>query len=242
MTLALLVAAPSAGRVYDRFGPRKLLITGPVLVATGLAIMAAVLARNAASYAILRADGEGVVTASLIEPGQVVSPGQAAIRVAYTAEREAVVAIPEALVPLARAGKASVGLWSNAGVRYTARLRELAPAADAMTRTYLARFALPGADEAVKLGMTATVTLAQADAERVMRVPLAALIDQGGGPAVWTVEDGGRLALRPVRVAGYEAQDALVASGLAEGAQVVRLGAQKLDAGQRVRVVDALQF
>ena len=111
-----------------------------------------------------------------------------------------------------------------------------------MTRTYLARFALPGADEAVKLGMTATVTLARADAERVMRVPLAALIDQGQGPAVWTVADGGRLVLNPVGIAGYEAQDALVGSGLAEGARVVRLGAQKLDAGQRVRIVDALQF
>ncbi|TXM64141.1 efflux RND transporter periplasmic adaptor subunit [Methylobacterium sp. WL12] len=203
---------------------------------------ALVLARNAASYAILRADGDGVVTASLIEPGQVVSPGQAAIRIAYTAEREAVVAIPEALVPLARAGKASVGLWSNVGVVYTARLRELAPAADAMTRTYLARFSLPGADEAVKLGMTATVTLAQAEIERVMRIPIAALIDQGKGPAVWTVEDGGQLALKSVQVAGYDAQDALIASGLAEGAQVVRLGAQKLDPGQRVRIVDTLQF
>ena len=56
------------------------------------------------------------------------------------------------------------------------------------------------------------------------------------------VEDGGRLVLNPVRVAGYDAQDALIATGLAEGAQVVRLGAQKLDAGQRVRIVDALQF
>ena len=200
------------------------------------------LSRNAASYAVLRSDGGGVVTANLIEPGQVVSPGQAAIRVAYTAEREAVVAIPEALVSLARTGKARVGLWSNAGVTYEARLRELAPAADAMTRTYLARFSLPGADDAVKLGMTATVTLGQAEGERVMRVPLSALINQGSGSAVWIVEDGGRLILKPVHVAGYDAQDALIASGLAEGSQVVRLGAQKLDASQRVRVVDSLQF
>ncbi|MCJ2019159.1 efflux RND transporter periplasmic adaptor subunit [Methylobacterium sp. E-065] len=200
------------------------------------------LARNAASYAVLRADGAGVVTETLIEPGQVISPGQAAIRVAYTAEREAVVAIPEALVSLARTGKASVGLWSNAGVTYEARLRELAPAADAMTRTYLARFSLPGADDTVKLGMTATITLGQSEGERVMRVPLSALINQGSGPAVWIVEDGGRLSLKPVRLAGYDAQDALITSGLAEGSQVVRLGAQKLDASQRVRIVDSLQF
>ncbi|WP_336490455.1 efflux RND transporter periplasmic adaptor subunit [Methylobacterium nigriterrae] len=200
------------------------------------------LARNAASYAVLSADADGVITATSVEPGQVVAPGQAAIRLARTVEREAVVAVPEALVGRARAGGASVSLWSNPGVRYAARLRELAPAADSATRTYLARFTLPEADGAVQLGMTATVTLTADSAERVVRVPLPALFNQGSGSAVWTVDDAGQLVLRPVTVAAYEAQDALVSDGLQDGERIVRLGVQKLDAGQRVRVVEALDF
>ncbi|MER2267317.1 efflux RND transporter periplasmic adaptor subunit [Methylobacterium oxalidis] len=200
------------------------------------------LARNAASYAVLSADADGVITATSVEPGQVVSPGQAAIRLARTAEREAVVAVPEALVGRARENGASVSLWSQPNVRYRARLRELAPAADAATRTYLARFSLPDADAAVQLGMTATVTLTADAAERVVRLPLAALFNQGSGPSVWTVDDDGRLALRSVSVAAYEAQDALIGAGLSEGERVVRLGVQKLDAGQRVRVVEAMDF
>ena len=47
-------------------------------------------------------------------------------------------------------------------VAYPARLRELSPSADAATRTYLARFALPNAGDAVQLGMTATVTIGAA--------------------------------------------------------------------------------
>ena len=61
------------------------------------------------------ADTRGVVTATLIEPGQVVAAGQTAIRVARFAEKEAVVAIPETLVGRAKDGVASVTLWSDAG-------------------------------------------------------------------------------------------------------------------------------
>ena len=49
-------------------------------------------------------------------------------------------------------------------------------------------------------------------------------------------------ALRPVTVLGYEANEVLVASGVSEGDEVITLGVQKLDAGQRVRVVQALRF
>jgi len=44
----------------------------------------------------------GVVTATLIDAGQVVASGQTAIRVARFAEKEAVVSIPETLVAAPR--------------------------------------------------------------------------------------------------------------------------------------------
>jgi hypothetical protein len=44
----------------------------------------------------------------------------------------------------------------------------------------------------------------------------------------------------PVRIAGYENESVLVVDGVAEGASVVALGAHKLDAAQRVRVVKNL--
>src|SRR6266567_4186039 len=56
------------------------------------------LTKNSLSYATLVADTRGVVTATLIDAGQVVASGQTAIRVARFAEKEAVVAIPETLL------------------------------------------------------------------------------------------------------------------------------------------------
>jgi hypothetical protein len=68
------------------------------------------------------------------------------------------------------------------------------------------------------------------------------LYNQGDGPAVWVVGEEGRLTLRPVTVASLEAREVLIAGGVMDGEQVVSLGVQKLDAGQTVRIVQALQF
>src|ERR1700751_4224716 len=137
------------------------------------------LTNNSLSYATLVADAPGVVTATLIEPGQVVASGQTAIRVARFAEKEAVVAIPETLLARAKSGEAQVTIWSEPDKVYVAKLRELAPSADQMTRTYQAKFSLPGVGDAVQLGMTATLTLSEHESERVARLPLSALFNQG---------------------------------------------------------------
>jgi RND family efflux transporter MFP subunit len=200
------------------------------------------LTKNSLSYATLVADAKGVVTATLIEPGQVVASGQTAVRVARVAEKEAVVAIPETLLARARDGAASVTLWSEPDKKYAAKLREIAPSADPATRTYLAKFSLPEAGEKVSLGMTATLTLADAETARVARVPLSALFSQGGEPSFYIVNDAGDVALRPVAVKSYESGDVVIAGGVDEGAKVVVLGVQKLDPSQKVRVVSSLSF
>ncbi|MBV9560771.1 MAG: efflux RND transporter periplasmic adaptor subunit [Bradyrhizobium sp.] len=200
------------------------------------------LTKNSLSYATLEADARGVVTATLIEPGQVVAAGQTAIRVARFAEKEAVVAIPETLVERARTGKASVTLWSEPGRKYEAKLREISPSADPATRTYLAKFSLPGAGDSVALGMTATLTLCDTASQRVARLPLSALFSEGTGPSFYVVDDQGQVTLKPVQVKAYESNDVVITGGVDEGAKIVALGVQKLDPSQKVRVVSALSF
>jgi RND family efflux transporter MFP subunit len=200
------------------------------------------LTKNSLSYATLPADARGVVTATLIEPGQVVTSGQTAIRVARFGEKEAVVAIPETLVGRAKDGSASVTLWSEPGKKYTAKLREIAPTADSATRTYLAKFSLPEAGDTVSLGMTATLTLCDKATTRVARLPLSALFNEGDKPSFYVVDDAGEITLKPVTVKAYESNDVVISGGVAEGAKVVALGVQKLDPSQKVRVVSSLSF
>src|SRR3954466_4364085 len=87
------------------------------------------LTNNSLSYATLVADSRGVVTATLIDAGQVVASGQTGVRVAGDAEKEAVVSIPETVVGRAKEGTATVTGWSEANKKDTAKLREIAPAA-----------------------------------------------------------------------------------------------------------------
>ncbi|HWN79332.1 MAG TPA: efflux RND transporter periplasmic adaptor subunit [Bradyrhizobium sp.] len=200
------------------------------------------LTNNSLSYATLVADTRGVVTATLIDAGQVVASGQTAIRVARFAEKEAVVAIPETLLGRAKDGVATVTLWSEPNKKYAAKLREIAPAADPATRTYLAKFSLPDAGENVSLGMTATLILADPATERVARLPLSALYSQGGSPSLYIVDGSGDVTLKPVAVKSYESNDVVISGGVEEDAKVVALGVQKLDPTQKVRVVSSLSF
>src|ERR1051325_1767401 len=186
------------------------------------------LAKNSLAYATLIADAPGVVTATLIEPGQVVASGQAAIRVARLAEKEVVVAIPETMLARARSGEARVSVWSNPHKSYVARLRELAPSADAMTRTYLAKFSIPDADDDVQLGMTATLALSDAASAPVARLPLSALFDQGDGASLYVADTkSGAITRKRVTVKAYQSEDVLIESGVAEGAEVIVAGVQK---------------
>ncbi len=200
------------------------------------------LATNALDYATLRADSDGVVTAALIEPGQVVAAGQPAIRVARKGEKEASVALPESFVSRARDGAATLSLWSDPDKTYRATLRELSPMAESATRTFAARFSLPDADDKVSLGMSATLTIAAPSAEKIARVPSAALFDQGRGPSLWIVGADGVTALKPVVVLRYEGAEALVLSGVSDGERVVTLGVQKLSPGEKVRPITQLAF
>jgi len=196
------------------------------------------LARNQLGYAELKAGADGVITAALAEAGQVVAIGQAVARLAHRGEKEAEVALPEAWLGDARVAHASVKLWSDPGRRFAAHLRELAPQADSATRTYAARFTIDDADDTVALGMTATVMLTTAAQTQAARLPLSAVLNRGSGPFVYVVDDTGALVRRPVTVASFTENAALVTAGLEAGEKVVTLGVQKLVAGLKVRAVE----
>jgi multidrug efflux pump subunit AcrA (membrane-fusion protein) len=72
----------------------------------------------------------------------------------------------------------------------------------------------------------------------VTRLPLAAILNRGTGPSVFVVDNSGGLELRPVTVASFTADAALITTGVNDGERVVTLGVQKLEAGQKVRTID----
>lgn len=198
------------------------------------------LAHNQSAYTNLVAEKNGVVMATLAEVGQVVGAGQAVLKVAQDGEREIAVAIPEAQFGELKIGmKADVALWADNGTtqHFTGRLRELAPAADSASRTYAARISLP--DNALPLGMTAQVSFSgKAGSNNALIVPLTAIFQQGQQAAVWIVAADRSVSLRPVQVAKFSEDGALIVSGLQAGERIVSNGVHKIVAGEKIRVLD----
>jgi RND family efflux transporter MFP subunit len=194
-------------------------------------------ARNAAGYALLVADADGVVVDTLAEPGQVVGAGQTVVRLAHAGPREAIVHLPETVRP--RIGtQAQATLYGGQGGGL-ARLRQLADAADRLTRTYEAKYVLDGTLADAPLGATVTLRLDGNgdDKAQALQVPAAAVLDAGKGSGVWAVTGKpAKVTWRRVNVLAIGDDTARVQGGdLKAGDRVVALGAHLLHEGETVR-------
>jgi membrane fusion protein, multidrug efflux system len=200
-------------------------------------------AENNLAYTELRADSPGVVTLVQAEVGQVMAQGQGVVKVARTDELEILVGVPENRLKVVReASAASFELWSDPGRRHAARLRELSPSADPMTRTYPARFSVVEPPEFIGLGMTATLAFERPDGGPVAEVPLSAIFQRGTQPAVWVVDrQTGTVTLRPVTVARWRDEQAAIASGVKDGELIATAGVHKLEPGQKVKPLQPQQ-
>jgi RND family efflux transporter MFP subunit len=196
-------------------------------------------ARNQSSYTTLVAEADGVITAVNVEAGQVVSAGQAVMRFARPEEKEVAISVPETrLGELRDANRILIALWAAPDKPYAGRIREIAPNADPATRTFAAKISFVAPDAAVKLGMTANVAIGDRAAHEVITLPLTALTETEGKPAVWVVDPHtSKVNLRPVAVGAYRENGVVVRDGLRAGEIVVTAGVHKLVPGETVRVV-----
>lgn len=191
---------------------------------------------NQLDYTLLTADQAGVVSAITAEAGQVVSAGQTVVTIVQDGEREIEINVPEnRLEELKNSGRFQVSFWALPNVTINGKVREIAPMADPTTRTFKVRISLMNPPSSVKLGMTATVSLADNNAQPVFSIPLSALYQTGDTPAVWVVNDN-ILTLRPIQTGLFGDGTIQVLAGLQAGDRIVSAGVHKLEEGQRVKI------
>jgi multidrug efflux pump subunit AcrA (membrane-fusion protein) len=84
--------------------------------------------------------------------------------------------------------------------------------------------------------MTANVLLRGESAGGASLLPLTALHQRDGKPAVWIYDPATQqVALRAVEIGPYREDGVVIRAGLAPGEMVVTAGVHKLTAGQKVR-------
>lgn len=210
----------------------------------GSAKAAAKLAADQVAYCELRADFGGVVTATGAEPGQVVNVGQMVVKLARPGDKDAVFSIAEAVFsgrpPEGTRPGVVVQLLSNAKVTAEGEVREIAPVADAATRTFLVKVTLKDPPAAMRFGSSIVGRLKVTSAPLTM-LPGNALFDKGGQPAVWIVDPVRKtVSLKPVVVARYETERVVVSEGLAKGDIIVTAGVNRLRENQPVALVNGV--
>ena len=195
-------------------------------------------AHNASGYAVLLADADGVIVETLAEPGQVVNPGQAVVRLAHAGQREAIVHLPETVRPAAGT-VASATLYGKDNIHLPAKLRLLSNAADPLTRTFEARYVLEGELSDAPLGATVNIDIQQGNAsDGGWQVPTAAIEDAGKGPGVWLVSGSpAKVNWRPVHVLSIGDETSRISGSLKSGEQIAALGVHLLHEGEHVAIV-----
>ncbi len=197
-------------------------------------------AQDQLGYTELAADGNGTVTARGAEPGEVVTAGRMIVHLARRDGRDAVFDVPAPVIRNAPANPVvMVALVSDPAVRTTGRVREIAPQADPVTRTFKIRVGLQDPPEAMLLGSTVNGSI-EASGVGGIAIPATALTQANRQPAVWIVDQAtSTVALRNIELDRYDLARAIVARGLETDEIVVTAGVQALRPGQKVRILGA---
>lgn len=193
---------------------------------------------NQLSYTQLTADADGVISAVSAEVGQVVAAGQTVVTLVHSGDLEVQVNVPENKLADFPVGKnVTVTFWALQNQQAAGVVREVAPMADAASRTYQVNISLPNPPDGMQLGMTATVANGseQAAAEDTFVLPLAAIYQTGDTPQVWVVGKDKTLSLKDVTVQDF-GDNTVKVTGLSRGDVVVTAGVHMLSEGQKVRV------
>jgi RND family efflux transporter MFP subunit len=199
------------------------------------------IAEEQLSYTVLSADAPGAVTAKGAEPGEVVHAGQMIVQVARQGGRDAVFDVPEQLMRTGpRDPLVQLALTNDPTVRATGRVREVAPQADATTRTFQFKVGIIDPPQGMELGSTVTGSIKLA-APPGVEIPASALTEANGHPAVWVVDPQSKtVALREVDVLRHDPATVVISQGLEAGDLVVTAGVQTLRPGQKVQLLGAV--
>src|SRR5208282_5347696 len=146
------------------------------------------IARDRVSWTTLEADAPGTVTARGAEPGEEVQAGQRSGRLARQGGRDAVFDVPAQLLRSApNDAQITVRLTDDPSVTAIGRVREVAPQADPVTRTFEVKVGLNDPPQAMRLGATVAGSVNLAS-EPVIAIPATALTELNRQPAVWIVD------------------------------------------------------
>lgn len=176
---------------------------------------------------------EGVITRKFADVGDLAQPGRVILEMEDPKTLRVEVDIPESLIGGIEMGAACSVTGPNGENRTVGTVGEIAPAADAGTRTFLVKLDLPPTAR-LKSGQFARVS-APAGERRALLLPAAAVATRGQLELAFVAEKG-VAKLRLVRTGKRLGDEVEVVAGITEGESVIAKNVAGLKDGSPIKL------
>ncbi|UAB78862.1 efflux RND transporter periplasmic adaptor subunit [Erythrobacter sp. SCSIO 43205] len=208
------------------------------------ALSAAKIERDQAAVALaqrrIRAPFSGHISFSEIDPGDTVTPQTLIAQLDQRGRLFVDFAAPEAVFNRLGTGRTvDVSAFSDPDTIISARVDAVDSAIEQEQRSYQVRTVIDNSGDRFRPGMSFSVRFVDSGQKRPS-VPEAAVVWDGDGSAIFTVQDG-KAERTPVTISSRREGMVLLDAAIDEQTLVITEGVQKVRTGQEVAIVDAPQ-
>jgi multidrug efflux pump subunit AcrA (membrane-fusion protein) len=198
-------------------------------------------AEEVLGYTVIRSPLSGTVYERNIEPGEIASTmgGAPLLRISDLKSIYYEATVSGRLAPQVHAGQAvAINVRGDGSHSLQGKVLNLVPVANPSSRDFLVRISIPDLQGVSRPGVYADGSIIAQERKGVLVVPKDAIVERGGRPVVFAVDDG-KVRQREVQVGLIDRSRTEILSGVALGDRVVVEGAQALKDGDTVMVQQA---
>jgi len=204
---------------------------------------ALLLARLALDDLKLESPISGFVADQTLDVGDLAKPDVAVVRIVNLDTVQTTVNVIEKDYRKVRVGQqADVQVDAYPDRMFVGKVQRISPVLDPETRTAAVHIDVPNAEQFLKPGMYARVSLRSHQSHTGVMIPIAALLSDDDQPFVYVLAKGESLESdlveqRKVRTGFVNKRIVEIVDGLGSGDEVITLGNRLVKAGQSVKVV-----
>jgi membrane fusion protein (multidrug efflux system) len=184
----------------------------------------------------VKSDVKGVVARVLQNPGALVNANTPLMTLVDIDVVKAVAAVDELKIRFVRMGQsAKVRLQAYPGETFNARVTNISPVSNPMSRAVDVEVSIPNASHKIKPGMYAEAEFEQGKHSGFV-LPILTVVDRAGHKYVFVVT-GGKAVMKEVTTGAVAGDMIEIVSGIDGSETVVSAGADKLENNDKVNVV-----
>ncbi|MDY6878858.1 MAG: efflux RND transporter periplasmic adaptor subunit [Desulfatiglans sp.] len=197
------------------------------------------IAEHRLSKTDIKAPYTGFVTTRMVDIGQTVGVGEAAIGLADMSLMRVRIHLSEQdYIHLDRDDPVEVKIEAVDESMFRGSVDQVGIKADPRTNTFEVKILVENRDIRLKAGLTARVFITSRVIHNAIMIPQSSILYRENGREVFVVNGEEEAVPRKVRLGGTHGSSAIVLEGLAPGDRLVVRGGQYLKSGDRVTISD----